>query len=739
MELVYGNSGEAYQVLAKTPNMPQNIENEITKNYCRYDIPENLHQYSSPQYYPEKICYVTTGWSTEYADQKKILLIKSGMMEQFGRPSMYAHAIVRQVTKDYYEQDFFQAFSMCFYNSEDARAMTDSGLLDHHSGIIDGIDEACFEKDKEKLAIIIAMILKKADEHGTLRILSDVGGDGYNVRSRSILGSLYHYLPFDLRRRCGFSSYEKSVFQLDCPTIEIYAPDQRRTSEQKTDIDLSRESLEDLRQFLQNEYLECAKQIVDCTAEERIQLFKKWDSDFGEIPFSASTYCQMQDKIKQWQDMSIKEGIPVWARYAVDEVSDKDSPLQQVLLNLIKDRMDLEVFTQYFIEKLEEGKIEFDHFPTELRYLCYFQDKLTERRIPVEKIAVWFLERYKKNGNNIEWIDLGKLAKATIYSKWYDDLRDELIRLIQDERNRIDAERQKKLEEEQHRQEEERQRQEEERRKLQEQREKEEEKQHELERQRQEEIKRREEEERRKKQQEDAQAMKSWEISVYGNREADNNQVNKKNPVLGLFEPKDFEKMRAFLDYFQKNNLDFEDFYLDENDTTGRKIQVTVFLIAKMDEMSLAERDRIQEEEKSILQNGNREGTRNLTALKFREVKQLENFYTFYQLPRKCNMDLLRKCFPQEDQYFALSIQFLMLHEVFSLQHIVHLYNYLCTEKQFSANSPVIRGLNVSGIMHQVYGAQKINLTKIFLEMFGITNEAEDTKKKIGLPFSKRN
>ncbi|MBO6300734.1 MAG: hypothetical protein J6N53_18040 [Lachnospiraceae bacterium] len=430
MELIYGNDRINYRVLAKSASVDAQIENELLA-YCGFLVPTMNEAYTDPKNLPECILYTTRNTGNA-GEEKQIVTAKLGKMLQYEAPSYYAQVLLKDVDKGFYREDFFRLFHNIFLDSVEAVEQSNPLPEDRELGNDPEVSEDALTK--EQLKVLLMLFFRKMETGSVMRIISDVGGDGFNLRARSILATLYHYLPYDCRRRFGFATYMSpqqtgysGVF------LEVYDPAQL-IGDFNADIDMANCDYQGIiSSFADTSYADFTNSLLRISDEERKGNFDRIESVLGMDDFSVSKWIEFSDYYKAWRKETakkpIEELIPEWARYISDN-GGMGGNLYNNLINLIRERLSEspKVFRDYLYKALQKADKQLWELPHEVKQLFYMMDEMEEQRPDPEFFLRWYEDDFlKSRGIILQEEDIDKLINAKFGSKTFKSLRDYLV------------------------------------------------------------------------------------------------------------------------------------------------------------------------------------------------------------------------------------------------------------------------------------------------------------------------
>lgn len=420
MQLLYGNDGVNYRVLDKSSEMSDGIYKSMLATYSKYDFVSNGRAYTSVDKEPECITYVTSNLDNQMREEE-LVLCKTGHMSQYSSPSYYFHGVVEHVSRDFYEKEFFKIFNYKF--------IRDIQVANFTNGSIDSFEftDELFNDIKltdEQLIVILAKFMSNEKAGVKTKILVDKTGDDYNTRSREILAAIYHYLPYELRKRYGFKSYcqdEKGI--PGRVSFVLYNQDETVADE---DFITLTESVDDILKTIDHQYVEYATFLVKGTDE--VSRKKHFDSlsKLARDGRLKITECITYFKnLQQWSDGSQETLLPEWIQY-IDKNSFRKGPLYERLLEIIVEKVENEYYNDYLFDKVLSayGESIYNLSPNAAKTIR-FADCLEEIYIIPERFHAWYQAQFAKKIANIN-------PASPTYAVRLQELYDDEIRALKE-------------------------------------------------------------------------------------------------------------------------------------------------------------------------------------------------------------------------------------------------------------------------------------------------------------------
>lgn len=353
MQLLYGNDGINYHTIAKSKDMTESQEKELLSGYLGYDFVWNAEAYSSPEKEPVSLVYATTNLSNNMSEEK-ILLGRIGRMSNYATPSYWAHFQFRDITPRLYGEEFQELLRQSF--------IADTELNDYLSKDIDTFQSERLDfsmrtqaVEQDKLLVIVAAVLSVADSLSKqVKLVLDVEGDGYNERALEILASVYEYLPYNVRRRAGFSTYigpeSKSSNRIK---LQLYTREALKGLGEEA-FDLKNMDVQALLHRLPQDIVLFARDIVTQDEKIRKEWFRTFQTVFGVEAVSVEDHIRFYKNIRKWQTQELDALTDEAALYALQEITgEKTTPVFRIFCNIFDKRFVGEQYVKHYWEKLE--------------------------------------------------------------------------------------------------------------------------------------------------------------------------------------------------------------------------------------------------------------------------------------------------------------------------------------------------------------------------------------------------
>lgn len=405
MDLVYGNDGMNYRVLAKSGIASPRVEQQILNNYMKYYFPENASIYTSPETEPESIVYVTSDLMRTLPKECAIMA-KNGRMRAFITPSFYFHAHLEEIDKEYYKKRFFEIFDMEFLSDIEAADATDEFLNSYSPRMRNDIQENALSE--HQLKSILYYLFSYERRGKAVKILLDATGDDYNRRSREVLKAVYHYLPYDFRKRTGFVSYmDEKQSSIARVGVELYDRSQIKKIN-GMDVDLMYCDSVAVRNSLgRKQICDYVDELVEMTEDDRNEHFDFLEQISGGGRLNLQECLEYRENEKSWRSDSVESLLPSWIEYVYSNCM-QQSPLYRQMLRIIEQRVDSEVYNNYLQKEIQKVNADLLNIPENIRKIFMFADYVAGIEVSVDELAVWDSEQHQKHVNKNDLFALGK-------------------------------------------------------------------------------------------------------------------------------------------------------------------------------------------------------------------------------------------------------------------------------------------------------------------------------------------
>jgi len=388
MQILYGNDGVNYRLLDKSGTMSEGVQKSMLATYSKYEFVSKARLYSSVGNEPEAITYVTSNLDNQMPTED-LVICKTGHMSQYSSPSYYFHGIIKDVPEEFYKKQFFEIFSYQFIKDVDVARFV-GGSVDGYEYAVQSLPFAPLTKDQ--LVVILATFMSNEKKGQKTKIIVDASGDEYNFRSREILSSIYHYLPYELRKRYGFKTYAQEDKGIPA-RVAFVLFNRDEVYEMEDAITLS-EKIADIENVIQPQFVSYAKYLVeeldDVQREGHFETVSKLAKNGRLTIDDCLTY---YSSVQKWSNGTQEELLPDWIQY-VDQNSFKKGPLYELLLDIIVERVDNQYYNDYLFEqvlRLYQESV-YNLTPNAAKVIR-FADCLDEIFIDPERFSEWYREQ----------------------------------------------------------------------------------------------------------------------------------------------------------------------------------------------------------------------------------------------------------------------------------------------------------------------------------------------------------
>lgn len=353
MQLLYANDGTNYRTISKSSVMSTKIEKTLLQSYMKYDFVMHQEIYSSVSKEPEALIYAISNLNNELPEEC-LIITKTGHMSNYSSPSYYLHAYLERVNDAFFKDKFFEIFNYKFvedrYINHYKRTSIDQYQFYHHN--YEGI-----YLNNDQLITILAHFMNNERTNKKTKIIVDQSGDQYNIRSRQILASIYHYLPYELRKRHGFLSYSKDGECYIGRVSFVLTPKEELRSIDPSFIQLDHIDLNELSRSVDQKYIDYARYLVELDENERTLHFDKLSKITNQGRLKIDDCLTYYANLEKWQNASQEECLPEWINY-VEANSFRKGPLYEMMVKIISDKVDVNYYNDYLFNRIKYEKLD---------------------------------------------------------------------------------------------------------------------------------------------------------------------------------------------------------------------------------------------------------------------------------------------------------------------------------------------------------------------------------------------
>jgi hypothetical protein len=409
MQLLYANDGINYRTISKSPSLTFNAEKNLLESYMKYDFVNNSDCYSSVLNEPEAICYAVSNLNNALSTNH-LIVTKTGHMSIYSTPSYYFHALIEKVDDHFFKEDFFEIFNYRFIN-------------DNEMNSIDNIDNYQFKHVQQnnisltdaQLITILATFMNNEKSNRKTKIIVDASGDQYNKRSREILASIYHYLPYELRKRYGFLTYSKEDDSgIGRVSFVLYNKDELKNINNSY-IKLDEIDLNNLNQRIDKKYINYVTYLVKELDEEgRKEHFEKLTTIAQNGRLKIDDCITYYSNLKKWMNGTQENLLKDWIDY-VDQNSFRKGPLYELMIEIIQSKVDNEYYNKYLFEKiLELYNVKIESLTPNATKTIRFSDCIPGLKIDEERMMDWYKNQLM---NKVKGLHLNNINETIQYKK----------------------------------------------------------------------------------------------------------------------------------------------------------------------------------------------------------------------------------------------------------------------------------------------------------------------------------
>lgn len=449
MQLLYANDGINYRTISKSPDLTSGVERALLESYLKYDFITYRDNYTSVASEPEAITYAISNLNNELS-KNCLIITKAGHMSNFATPCYYFHALIENVDDEFFKEQFFEIFNYQFVKDEDVSIYNHQNI-DEYQFAKKQFNENCLSD--EQLITILASFMNNEKSNKKTKIIVDTKGDNYNWRTRQILASIYRYLPYELRKRYGFLTYSKEDESGSGKVAFVLYPYEEVKTINDSYIKLDDVNLEALIAKIDKRLINYAHYLVsELDDEGRKAHFEKLSKIAKNGRLKISDCVSYYTNLQKWLQGTQEKLLPEWINY-VDQNSFRKGPLYEMLVGVIKTKVDNIYYNHYLFENLFKLYNEnLTSLSLQAAKTIRFADCIDGLTIDHNRLISWYLDSLKNkiNGssqdvntllslkkllaqeiNSLKNVDIGSLQLKQIIN--------ELISLLTKKISEIDA------------------------------------------------------------------------------------------------------------------------------------------------------------------------------------------------------------------------------------------------------------------------------------------------------------
>ncbi|MCD7949273.1 MAG: hypothetical protein LUG12_03285 [Erysipelotrichaceae bacterium] len=344
MQLLYANDGINYRTMSKSSILNDNQEKALLNAYMKYDFVSHNDLYSSVSNEPEALQYAVSNLNNALP-QNYLIITKTGHMSHITTPSYYFHGLLENVNDDFFKEQFFEIFNYQFISDLE---ISKYSHIDHYKFEHNPNHKVILGDNQ--LVAILATFMKNEKLNRKTKIIVNQGYDNYNQISREILASIYHYLPYELRKRHGFLSYSKDGNGGNGRVSFVLCPKEELVNIDNTFIQLDHIDLKQLD--VPKNYLNYAIYLVkELNDNSRREHFEKLSTLAINGRLKIDDCVTYYANLKKWVQGTQENLLPEWINY-IDQNSFRKGPLYELMVDIIYSKVSNDYYNQYLFDVL---------------------------------------------------------------------------------------------------------------------------------------------------------------------------------------------------------------------------------------------------------------------------------------------------------------------------------------------------------------------------------------------------
>ncbi len=414
MQLLYGNDGINYHTIAHSGDMTPVQEKELLEGYLGYDFVKDSSKYSDFSKEPIAISYVTTNLSNTLP-QEKIVIAQNARMTNYLTPSYYAHFQLLDMSKELYGERFTELLRYSFIQDVDLKKYLDKDIDLFHP-VVNSNPIATDAIEKDKLIPIVASILDVADSISQqVQVVLDVEGDAYNKRALEVIATIYKYLPYNIRKKVGFTTYAGTEASKSSRIkLKLYTRDALGRLGSGA-IDLRDMDSSRILGKLPKIAVDLARDFVMQDETQRKEWFRSFQQVFGLKNVSVEDHVMFFRNLRSWQNEDLEKLKDHLARYAASEINKTpESPIFTMFKNIISQRFVREGYLPRYGKIIEELLAQNESYDYDNRLKAYIMLGETLDTVTFERQSFldWQDQKMVKPVENCEELELIRCFKA---------------------------------------------------------------------------------------------------------------------------------------------------------------------------------------------------------------------------------------------------------------------------------------------------------------------------------------
>ncbi|MBM6840340.1 hypothetical protein H6A03_02140 [[Clostridium] spiroforme] len=444
MQLLYANDGINYRTINKSSSLSSGAEKVLLGSYMKYDFVSNADLYSSVSKEPEALTYAVSNLNNEL-NKDYLIISKTGHMSNFSTPCYYFHALLKDVSDDFFKDDFFEIFNYQFIEDKKVNQYQHENI-DHYQFSREKTNTVVL--NDEQLIAILATFMNNEKSNRKTKIIVDAKGDAYNQRSRAILASIYHYLPYELRKRYGFLSYSRDENGGAGRISFVLYPKEEIRNINTSFIDLTASDFRSILRRIDNKYIQYATYLVsELDDPGRQEHFATLSAIANRGRLKIDDCITYYVNYKKWKNGQQEDLLPEWVLY-VDQNSFRKGSLYELMIKIIQEKVSDSFYNSYLFQNilaLPQESIE--ALSPAAAKTIRFADSIEGLNIDRQQFLKWYnrqLNRKLKNVNensekykNVIEKEIQTLSQIDIGSLQLKNILKDIIMQLENERSRV--------------------------------------------------------------------------------------------------------------------------------------------------------------------------------------------------------------------------------------------------------------------------------------------------------------